>query len=104
MSKKNTYLRQRRGRNRRFLLVVLAIIILAFSSMWFYNKKYESQMVKLDEEIKSSSKKKEDLDLSIKTLREDYKNRNTDEFKEKIARDRLNMVKKSEVVYEDENN
>ena len=40
----------------------------------------------------------------IDSIKEDYENRNTDEYKEKIAREKLGMIKKDEYVYKDENN
>ena len=69
-----------------------------------YTKAVEKEYAKVNKDIESLNKKKDDLQITIKSLKEDYDNRNTDEFKEKIARDRLDMVKKSEVVYEDDNN
>lgn len=104
MSKKNSYLKQRRNKNQRFLLTILSILALSAGSFILYNKAIEKEYAKVNKDIESLNKKKEDLQITIKSLKEDYDNRNTDEFKEKIARDRLDMVKKSEVVYEDDNN
>lgn len=104
MTRKNSYFRRRRRQNKRFLLTIVSVLALAFGFLWIYNQNYQKQMARLDKDIASTQAKKDELDKEIKDLKDDYKNRNTDEFKEKIARQRLNMVKKSEVVYEDENN
>lgn len=104
MTRKNSYFRRRRRQNKRFLLTIVSVLVLAFGFLSIYNQNYQKQMASLDKDIASTQAKKDELDKEIKSLKDDYKNRNTDEFKEKIARERLNMVKKSEVVYEDENN
>lgn len=104
MTKKNSYFKKRRQQNQRFLITILSILVLAAGSFNMYNKALDREFSKVNKDMDSLTKKKEDLQISINGLKEDYENRNTDEFKEKIARDRLDMVKKSEVVYEDDNN
>lgn len=104
MTKKNSYFKKRRQQNQRFLITILSIMVLAAGSFNMYNKALDREFSKVNKDMESLTKKKEDLQISINGLKEDYENRNTDEFKEKIARDRLDMVKKSEVVYEDDNN
>ncbi len=104
MAKKNSYLKRRRKQNQRFLLTIFAVLLVAGLSYYAYGVKVNRETASLDKEIHSSVKKKESLQAEIKELKDDYEKRNTDEFKEKIARDRLDMVKKSEVVYEDDNN
>ena len=104
MAKKNSYLKRRRKQNQKFLLTIFAVLLVAGLSYYASGVKANKEMASLDKEIYSSVKKKESLQAEIKELKDDYEKRNTDEFKEKIARDRLDMVKKSEVVYEDDNN
>lgn len=104
MAKKSSYLKRRRRQNQRFLLTILAILFLALGAYMAFDRSVKKDLIAIDKEIYSSVKKKEGLQAEIKELKDDYEKRNTDEFKEKIARDRLDMVKKSEVVYEDDNN
>lgn len=104
MAKKNSYLKKRKNQNQRFLLGILSLLLVSGAGYKLYGVRVSRQMAYLDKEISSSIKKKDDLVGEIKELKEDYEKRNTDEFKEKIARNRLDMVKKSEVVYEDDNN
>lgn len=104
MTKKNSYFKKRRKKNQKFLITIVSIMVLSAGSFNLYNKALDREFAKVNKDIKSLTKKKEELQISINGLKEDYENRNTDEFKEKIARDRLDMVKKSEVVYQDDNN
>ena len=104
MTKKNSYFKKRRKKNQKFLITIVSIMVLGAGSFNLYNRALDREFAKVNKDIKSLTKKKEELQISINGLKEDYENRNTDEFKEKIARDRLDMVKKSEVVYQDDNN
>ncbi|MDU0894146.1 MULTISPECIES: septum formation initiator family protein [Anaerococcus] len=50
----------------------------------------------LNTEIKSTQKKLDDVNKEITSLENDYEIRNTDQFKEKVAQERLGMVKNSD--------
>lgn len=104
MTKKNSYFKKRRKKNQKFLITIVSIMVLAAGSFNLYNRALDREFAKVNKDMQSLTKKKEELQISIDGLKEDYENRNTDEFKEKIARDRLDMVKKSDVVYQDDNN
>lgn len=53
----------------------------------------KAEINSLDTEIESTQKKLDDVNKEITTLEKDYEIRNTDQFKEKIAEERLGMVK-----------
>ena len=53
----------------------------------------KSEINSLDTEISSTQKKLDDVNKEITTLEKDYEIRNTDQFKEKIAQERLGMTK-----------
>lgn len=56
----------------------------------------KAEIDSLDTEIKSTQKKLDNVNKEITTLESDYEIRNTDQFKEKIAQERLGMVKDKE--------
>ena len=56
----------------------------------------------LDTEISSTKKKLDDVSKEITSLESDYEIRNTDQFKEKIAQERLGMIKGNTDKKEDE--
>ena len=62
------------------------------------------QRLSLKENITETNTKISKVKKEIDTIKKDYENRNTDDFKEKIAREKLGMIKKDEYVYKDENN
>lgn len=62
------------------------------------------QRLSLKENITETNTKISKIKKEIDTIKKDYENRNTDDFKEKIAREKLGMIKKDEYVYKDENN
>lgn len=63
-----------------------------------------AEIAKVTSQISEKNDEIENIKLDIDSLKDDYKNRNSDEFKEKIARERLGMIKKDEYVYKDNNN
>ena len=104
MNKYERYLKNRSKKNKRFLIVtVFAFVLVLLLSKSFNNKIY-AQMSTVDNNIKSTNNKISSLKNEIDTIKEDYENRNTDGYKEKVAREKLGMVKKDEYVYKDENN
>ena len=64
----------------------------------------KKEITSLNQDIKVTNSKIKKVRKDIDTIKSDYDNRNTDEFKEKIAREKLGMIKKDEYVYKDENN
>lgn len=100
-ARKNSYLKQRGKKNKRFLLTAFGLVIFSVIGFYFLNSNLNKDMKKLDQDIVSSKKKLENVKKEIDSLNDDYENRNTDQFKEKMAKEKLGMVKKSEV--KDEN-
>ena len=104
MSRNKSYFQKRRVKNKRFLLIIALILVSSFVYFKIYNKNLDKKISELNSLINDENLKKDSLKNSISEIKQDYSNRNTDEFKEKIARNRLDMVKESEVSYEDGNN
>lgn len=95
MARKSVYLRQRKSKNIRFLLLIIVLIV-ASSLLYTYNKKaMDKEISYIDSEITSNQKKLNGINEEITKLTNDYNIRNTDEFKEKVAEDRLGMTKES---------
>lgn len=100
----NAYLKKRKKNNRTFLLSLLIIFLVTGLSFSFLYKKIKIEEAQVDKEIIAKEKNKASLKKDIQALENDYENRNTDAFKEKIARERLDMIKDNEYVYKDANN
>ena len=88
-----SYLKRRRVENRRFMLFALLVLIISLIAYLFINSSLNRKIKILDNDIISSKKKLEEVNKEIDQLKEDYEMRNTDQFKEKVARERLGMVK-----------
>lgn len=104
MNKQKAYLKNRKKSNRRFLLILLVFLAICFFASRVLVNNMNGELDKYSGQI---SEKKEDIETvkkDIDDIKNNYKQRNTDKFKEKIARDRLGMVKSDEYVYKDKNN
>lgn len=99
-ARKNSYIKQRGKKNKRFLLTAFGLVIFSVIGFYFLNSNLNADIKKLDQDIVSSKKKLENVKKEIDSLNKDYENRNTDQFKEKVAKEKLGMVKKSEVKEE----
>ena len=102
MSRAKSYQKKRKAKNRRFLLSVLLILILSTVAYIFLNKMMNAEIKTLNSEISSTKKKLDAVNEEITSLESDYEIRNTDQFKEKIAQERLGMVKGENETEEDE--
>lgn len=96
MAKAKSYHKRRKSKNRRFLLSIILILIISIISYILLNRMMKAEIDSLDTEIKSTQKKLDNVNKEITTLESDYEIRNTDQFKEKIAQERLGMVKDKE--------
>ena len=103
MNKCEKYLKNRSKKNKRFLMGSI-VFVLVFVLSKSFNSKVNAQIVDLNANIKTTNSKISSIRGEIDSIKEDYENRNTDEYKEKIAREKLGMIKKDEYVYKDENN
>lgn len=104
MNKYERYIKNRSKKNTRFLIMVFLVFILTFFLTRAFNKNMNRQRLSLKENITETNTKISKIKKEIDTIKKDYENRNTDDFKEKIAREKLGMIKKDEYVYKDENN
>lgn len=79
-----------------FIGVVFISATLGIGKQILNIKKYNEEIADLKSQI-------ENTDKSINKLKQDKKNINEDEYIEKIARERLHMVKPNELIYIDIN-
>ncbi len=94
-ARKDSYLSKRREKNKRFLRMVLSLLVVASLGFLYLNYSMNKENAEMTKDITSSEKKLEDVKAEINSLKEDYEMRNTDKFKEKVAEEKLGMVKKS---------
>lgn len=94
MAKKKSYAKKRKAKNTKFFVMILILTVLFAGFIYYSNSRMDAEMREIDQEMTSNKKKMQELDEEITSLEDDYDIRNTDEFKEKIAKERLGMVKK----------
>ena len=102
-ARKDSYLSKRRQKNKRFLRIALALLVISSLGFLYLNSSMNKENEAMNKDIISSQKKLEDMKTEIKGLKEDYEMRNTDQFKEKVAKEKLGMVKKGEEKSEEKN-
>lgn len=102
-ARKDSYLSKRRQKNKRFLGIALALLVISSLGFLYLNSSMNKENEAMNKDIISSQKKLEDMKTEIKDLKEDYEMRNTDQFKEKVAKEKLGMVKKGEEKSEEKN-
>lgn len=104
MNKYEKYLKNRSKKNKRFLMVSVFAFLLVLLLSRAFNYRVNAQIDTLNNNISSKASEISNVKEEIDSIKEDYENRNTDKFKEKLAREKLGMIKKDEYVYKDENN
>lgn len=104
MNKDQRYLKNRKKNNRRYLVSIIIILTIAFFTFKKMNTAIQEEIASLNQQIEDKNSEIENIKVDIAGLKSDYEMRNSDEFKEKIARERLGMIKKDEYVYKDGNN
>lgn len=77
-----------------FTLFLIGYMIVSFISQSIAIREYKNEIADIEKQI--AVEKKE-----MKKLEEDYKNYKKDEYVEKIAREKLKMVKPGEIIYID---
>ena len=95
-ARKDSYLSKRKQKNKRFLRVAAGLVIIASLGFFYLNSAMNKEHADMNKDIISGQKKLEDIKTEIDELKNDYEMRNTDEFKEKVAKEKLGMVKKGE--------
>lgn len=104
MNKDQRYLKNRKKHNRRYLISIIIVLTIAFLGFKKMNAAIQAEIANLNQQIQDKNSEIENVKVDIAGLKSDYEMRNTDDFKEKLARERLGMVKKDEYVYKDGNN
>ena len=102
MARAKSYQKKRKAKNRRFLLSIFLILILSTIAYVFLNNMRNAEINTLNSEINSTKKKLDAVNEEITSLESDYEIRNTDQFKEKIAKERLGMVKGKKPILDEE--
>ncbi len=102
MAKANSYSKIRKKKNKRFLFTIIALIIISSIAYYISSKAMDNEINSLNKEITSTQKKLDKANAEIKNIENDYKIRNTDQFKEKMAKERLGMVKNHNNSKEDD--
>lgn len=92
--KKNRKIVRKKKKNNSIIFLVIVLIV--YFSYNFINqiityKNLNSEKLNYEAQI-------EELDAEIKDLQEDYEKRDSLDFAEKIARDKLGMIKSKEIV------
>lgn len=95
-ARKDTYLSKRGAKNKRFLFTAASLLLVSSLGFAYLNSSMNKENDEMKKDIVSSQKKLEDIKGEIEVLKDDYEMRNTDEFKEKIAKEKLGMVKKGQ--------
>ncbi len=95
-ARKDSYLSKRKQKNKRFLRVAAGLVIIVSLGFFYLNSAMNKEHADMNKDIISGQKKLEDIKTEIDELKNDYEMRNTDEFKEKVAKEKLGMVKKGE--------
>lgn len=103
MSKAEKYLNNRKKSNRRFVTMVIFILLVSFFAFKYINSTIASKKMTVNSQIDEKNQEIKEIKNDISSIRSDYKKRNTDEFKEKVAREKLGMIKDDEYVYKDNN-
>lgn len=99
MKKYERYLKNRGKKNALFLLTVIVAFFLIFFISRSYNISLKRKTNDIDKDIKELNHNIKSVKNEIEEIKIDYEDRNTDAYKEKIAREKLGMIKKDEYVY-----
>lgn len=95
MARSKSYQKRRKAKNKKFFLFIFLILLASGSYHYYSSKQMDAEINRLDKEIISNEKKIEHINNEIVEIEEDFKIRNTDDFKEKIAEERLGMVREN---------
>ncbi|WP_250278972.1 FtsB family cell division protein [[Clostridium] colinum] len=97
---KNLENKKKSSKVDKLYFIIMIFIVLSFSSYLFYKYnsliKYNEKINELNMKIDTANKKNDELKYQT-----EYKNSN--EYIEKIARDKLGMVKSNEIVFYNSN-
>lgn len=90
--------RKKQKNNRKFLNFIIVLVILSsvYFTTTFVKQSIESR--RINAQLDSLLKKEEDLNKEIKDLKETYDNADSMDFVERIAREKLGMIKSKEYI------
>lgn len=94
MARKKSYAKKRKTKNTKFFAMIIILTLVFVGFIYYTDSRMDAEMKQIDEDMASNKKKIKELDQEITSLEKDYDIRNTDKFKEKVAKERLGMVKK----------
>lgn len=91
-------MRRKRSSKRRRSNLIFILFILTFTYFPYALAKQGIKISEYEKQLNSYTEKKQELMEDISSLKEDYKNRETLEFAEKVAREKLGMIKPKEYL------
>lgn len=91
-------MRRKRSSKRRKSNLIFVLFILTFTYFPYALAKQGIKISEYEKELNSYTNKKQEMIEEISTLKKDYEKRETLEFAEKVAREKLGMIKPKEYL------
>ena len=91
-------MRRKRSSKRRKSNLIFVLFILTFTYFPYALAKQGIKISEYEKELNSYTDKKQEIIEEISTLKKDYEKRETLEFAEKVAREKLGMIKPKEYL------
>ncbi|WP_055078422.1 FtsB family cell division protein [Lagierella massiliensis] len=91
-------MRRKRSSKRRKSNLIFVLFILTFTYFPYALAKQGIKISEYEKELNSYTNKKQEIIEEISTLKKDYEKRETLEFAEKVAREKLGMIKPKEYL------
>lgn len=91
-------MRRKRSSKRRKSNLIFVLFILTFTYFPYALAKQGIKISAYEKELNSYTNKKQEIIEEISTLKKDYEKRETLEFAEKVAREKLGMIKPKEYL------
>lgn len=101
MMERKTYkkeIRKRKESNRRFVSFIVVLVIISSLYFTYTFVKQIGNYNRINNELNTLVSEKDSLEEEIKELKNTYKEVDTPEFVEKMAREKLGMVKSDEYI------
>lgn len=91
-------MKRKRSSKRRKSNLIFVLFILTFTYFPYALAKQGIKISEYEKELNSYTNKKQEIIEEISTLKKDYEKRETLEFAEKVAREKLGMIKPKEYL------
>ena len=91
-------MKRKRSSKRRKSNFIFVLFILTFTYFPYALAKQGIKISEYEKELNSYTNKKQEIIEEISTLKKDYEKRETLEFAEKVAREKLGMIKPKEYL------